>query len=365
MSQISSAFQRSTPKQMLMSFGCSAEQLYYDDLPYHPLVTNDFKTEGLFRVRRDKSLPFKTIQHNPDGLIRCLAFDVDVTNGMHHWYDVDAPAPNWVIVNPDNGHAHYLYMLDCPVPTTDASRLKPQRYVSAIERAISLKLQADINYVGLVSKNPLSDHWHIWKPRIEAYSLNELEEYVDLSTLPKLKKREHDGTSRHCLLFDELRYWAYARVTSARNDMTLNAWIQTLLHKAEALNTFYNPLPYNSLKHTAKSVGRWTWTNYTGSNAKVKRGRDTAQNAQLELQDKQVLSAVKTNRQRVATTLEKLAMAYNRLLKHGSVSKKALAKNSGCSIITVRKHWDQVVASNSVQGGSVRCASDNHVVRGK
>lgn len=349
-SRNSNSYVRNTPKQLMMSFSCSAEQLYYDDLPYHPFVTNDFTTQGLFRVRRDKSLPYKTIQHNPDGLLRCLVFDVDKKNASHHWYDVGAPEPNWVIINPDNGHAHYVYMLDCPVPTTDASRLKPQRYAAAIERALSIKLSADINYVGLVSKNPLSDYWAIWKPRLEAYSLNELEDYVDLSSLPKLKKREHDGSSRHCLLFDELRYWAYARVENARNDMTLAQWIKTLLHKAESLNTFHTPLPLNSLRHTSKSVGRWTWNHYTGSQGKIKRGRDSSQNSQLELHDKQVLSAIKTNQQRKDKTVMKIEAAIERLkLQSKRVSIRSVANEAGVSKGTVENHKSVLL----------RCTSDN------
>lgn len=359
---------RNTPKQLLMSFGCSAEQLYYDDLPYHPFVTNDFEQHGLFRVRRDKSLPFKTIQHNPDGLIRCLVFDIDKDQASHHWYDCDAPAPNWVIINPKNGHAHYVYMLDCPVPTTDAARLKPQKYAAAIERALSLKLKADINYVGLVSKNPLSEHWRVWKPRIEAYSLAELEEYVDLSTLPKLKKREHDGTSRHCILFDELRYWAYPRVANAREDMTLAQWIKTLLNKAEALNTFNNQLPYNSLQHTAKSVGRWTWSHYTGTGGKVKRGRDATQNSQLELHDKQVLAAYKTHQQRKSSTEDKIKAAIEQLLEQGKrVSIRSVAKQSGLSKGTIENHKSVLLRCTSDNHKSVPlwCTSDNHAVSQK
>lgn len=358
--KINTDYIRNTPKQLLMSFGCSAEQLYYDDLPYHPFVTNDFEQHGLFRVRRDKSLPFKTIQHNPDGLIRCLVFDIDKDQASHHWYDCDAPAPNWVIINPKNGHAHYVYMLDCPVPTTDAARLKPQKYAAAIERALSLLLEADINYVGLVSKNPLSEHWRVWKPRIEAYSLTELEEYVDLSTLPKLKKREHDGTSRHCILFDELRYWAYSRVANAREDMTLAQWIKTLLHKAEALNTFNNQLSYNSLQHTAKSVGRWTWSHYTGTGGKVKRGRDATQNSQLELHDKQVLAAYKTNQQRKSTSEDKIKAAIKLLqVQSKKVTAIGIERISGVKEQTIRKNYKHLLPSKKAV---LRCTSDNHAV---
>ena len=354
--KLNSNFKRNTPTQLLMDFNCSAEQLYYDDLPYHPFCTDNFDN-GLYRLRRDKAINKSIIQFNPDYLVRCLVFDMDkpknATMFWHpeqHWKDVDAPEPNWIVINPVNGHAHYYYMLTTPVPITDNSRIKPRKYVAAIQRALREKLQADIGFADLVGKNPIHEKWNAIPTRLETYSLEELTQYVDLETLVKTPKRESEGLGRHCILFDELRWWAYSRVNSAKDTMNFEQWFNSLSAKADALNTFNNPLPHSSINSTVKSVARWTWTKYTGKGDSKKRGRDTAKNHQLELADKQTYAAIKTNEQRKQTSERKITEAIRLLQKENKrISIRSVAKKSGLSKGTIENH----------QSVLLRCTSDN------
>ena len=360
--QLDNNFKRNTPTQLLMDFNCSAEQLYYNDLPYHPFCTDDFNN-GLYRLRRDKAIDKSIIQFNPDYLVRCLVFDMDkpkdATMYWHpeqHWKDVGAPEPNWIVINPVNSHAHYYYMLTTPVPITDNSRTKPRKYVAAIQRALREKLQADIGFADLVGKNPIHKKWSSIPTRLETYSLEELEQYVDLETLVKKTKRESEGLGRHCILFDELRWWAYSRVNSAKETMNFDQWLNSLSAKADALNTFNNPLPYSSINSTVKSVARWTWTKYTGKDGCKKRGRDAAKNYQLELADKQSYAAIKTNEQRKKTSENKIETAIRLLQKEKQkLSQSKVAKLSGVGIATVKRHW------NSSKIGIIRCTSDNPI----
>ncbi|MFQ8717425.1 MAG: replication initiation protein [Enterobacter hormaechei] len=79
-----------------------------------------------------------------------------------------------------NGHAHLLYALNIAVRTAPDSSVKALKYAAAIERSLCEKLCADVNYSGLICKirstGTAGDGW-----REEAYTLDELADYLDLS----------------------------------------------------------------------------------------------------------------------------------------------------------------------------------------
>ena len=97
-------------------------------------------------------------------------FDVDKKphelrrrDGYHEWRERGLPAPHWISINPENGNYHLGYLLAAPVARTNAARLKPLRYLAAIEHVLAKKLGADMGYVGLITKNPVHrDWWTIW-----------------------------------------------------------------------------------------------------------------------------------------------------------------------------------------------------------
>lgn len=357
-----------TTRQLQLDINDPAKKLFFDGLPFIPLCSDDAKRFGLVHRPRELAALRRQIQYNPNTIARCLVFDIDKENmpdvyawsAKYWWDDCSAPAPNWILINPHNGNCHYIYMLAVPVPLTDAARRKPMRYLSVIEELLADKLRADTGFTGLISKNPLSDYWIVETPREQSYSLDELAEYIpdNKEKKKRKKKREMTGLGRRMYIFDELRYWAYSRVLDARENMTFEGWMNKVLSRCEKLNTFSTPLAHAHIKSTAKSVAKWTWQHYVGSGSNVRRGRDAAQNFQLELHDKQVLAAYKTNQQRRTDTERKLLACAENLKAQGKlISKKSLAKNSGCSINTVRKYWDRI---SELGGGSVRCTSDNY-----
>ncbi|WP_283715009.1 replication initiation protein, partial [Shigella sonnei] len=75
------------------------------------------------------------------------------------WSDRNAPAPNITVKNPVNGHAHLLYALNIAVRTAPDASVKALKYAAAIERALCEKLGADVNYSGLICKNPFHLEW--------------------------------------------------------------------------------------------------------------------------------------------------------------------------------------------------------------
>ena len=61
--------------------------------------------------------------------------------------------------------------------------------MAAIQHAYNAALRADLGYVGLVTKNPLHDHWHVLRLHDDVYSLGELADFVDLTDVRWTRKR--------------------------------------------------------------------------------------------------------------------------------------------------------------------------------
>ncbi len=90
------------------------------------------------------------IAPDPPGWLTALRFDIDTEGGGAAWIEAELPAPNFVVINPSNGHAHLVYLLGAWVQTDfgDSRRLKVVRYAAAIERAYTAALGADTAYAG-------------------------------------------------------------------------------------------------------------------------------------------------------------------------------------------------------------------------
>jgi len=65
--------------------------------------------------------------------LTALRFDIDTEGGGAAWIEAELPAPNLVVINPCNGHAHLIYLLGGWVRTDfgDPNRLKVVRYAAA------------------------------------------------------------------------------------------------------------------------------------------------------------------------------------------------------------------------------------------
>lgn len=95
-----------------------------------------------------------------------------------------------------NGHAHLLYALNIAVRTAPDSSVKALKYAAAIERSLCEKLCADVNYSGLICKNPFHLEWQVMEWREEAYTLDELADYLDLSASARRSIDKHYGMGK-------------------------------------------------------------------------------------------------------------------------------------------------------------------------
>jgi len=208
------------------------------------------------------------IAPDPPGWLTALRFDIDTEGGGAAWIEAELPAPNLVIINPRNGHAHLVYLLGAWVQTdfNDSRRFKVVRYAAAIERAYTAALGADPAYTGRFQHNPLSDAYVTKIGRDAPYSLDELARYVDLNE-PALKKNPPIGIGRNVETFNRLRRWAYVAVADWRIG-TYEAWCGAVADRGGQIaadvgaESPRGPLKANEVGHIVKSVARWVWERY-------------------------------------------------------------------------------------------------------
>lgn len=192
-----------------------------------------------------------------------LVFDLDYEAATIAWDLRDAPAPNVIVTNKQNGHAHYLYCLETPIRTAPDGSSKALKYAAAVEQGLIVKLDSDRAYSGLICKNPLHESWivSIWEQH--AYTLDWLADYLDLSTVKKIDRDV--GLGRNFFLFETLRKWAYKAIRQGF-DSNFNQWLNACETRAQGINTqFIEPLPHNEVKHTAKSVAKFTYRNFSAA----------------------------------------------------------------------------------------------------
>ena len=235
---------------------------FKDVLPKKPYCTDEL---GLLLIRpKEIAIQKRYIQQNSPFDLYWLVYDVDRPTSHFDWYDLRAPAPNITAMNLNNGHSHLFYGLEVPVIKCIENpkvHKKPLRYAAAIDVALSLKLDADPGYAGLISKNPLHKHWNVLVWQRELYDLNWLAGYLDLE--PYKDQRKHlppVGLGRNCTLFELTCRWAYSQRREAGLYSSESCFIDAVTHYAAKKNeAFPVPLPYPEVKATGKSVGKWTW----------------------------------------------------------------------------------------------------------
>ena len=236
-------------------------KLFEEFLPKKPYCADSFD----FGISpRSKNLAIKKLHIQPNGPthLRWLTFDIDLPNSGLIWDEKNMPAPNISIMNPKNGHCHYLYLLDTPVKTTPDGSNKAIRYASAIQNSLRKNLNADLGFAGLITKNPLHNHWKtkIW--RNEAYTLGELSDYLDISRESANQRQENYGLGRNSNLFDDLRHYAYKEILKA--DYSYNDFFNKCLDFATKLNRMFNiPLNHNEVVSISKSVSKFTFNKFS------------------------------------------------------------------------------------------------------
>lgn len=301
---------------------------------------SDNKTATRTRPR-EFAVRYPYMQINRPGLVSWLIFDLDHANSMI-WEDAGLPAPNLIVRNRASGNSHLYYAIT-PVCTTEAARDKPIAFMKAVYAAFSIALRADPNFhSGPVAKTPGHPWWSTEELHNSVYELGALADYVDLAVAAPWAKRvkvDDIAHSRHCLLFEHLRHYAYSIVNRERQSGSYDGFVRWLDAKAHELNRFTvqgfaQDLPLSSLKATIRSIARWTWTNYTGS-GRCKRGIMQL-DPELPLPARQSLAAERTHSERQKSTADRIRAACRLLRQRGeSLTQMAIGRIAGVTRQTV------------------------------
>lgn len=309
------------------------------EAPYLARCSDD-KTATRTRPR-EYAVRYPYMQINRPGFVSWLIFDLDHNNAMI-WEDVGLPEPNLIVRNRTSGHSHLYYAIT-PVCTSDAARDKPIAYMKAVYAAYSVALRADPDFhSGPVAKTPGHPWWFTHELHSAVYDLGDLAGYVDLAVASPWAKRvpeDQISHSRHCLLFEHLRHYAYSIVNRERAHGSYDTFVRWLDAQAHQLNRyaargFTQNLPASSLNATIRSIARWTWNHYTGS-GRCRRGA-MALDPDMPLPAKQSLSAQRTHQVRQQGTASRIRAACRLLSERGeSLTQAAIGRLAGVTRQTV------------------------------
>ncbi|RMU47336.1 putative replication protein, RepA [Pseudomonas savastanoi pv. glycinea] len=298
------------------------------------------------RVRpREHAIRYPYMQVNRLDRVSWLIFDLDHANSLI-WDDARLPPPNLIVRNRHSGSSHLYYAI-IPVCTSDSARDKPIRYMKAIYKAFVDRLKADPEYHGgPVAKTPGHPWWHTRELHSNVYELADLAECVELEPVtPWGKGPDLDAVShsRHCMLFENLRFFAYSIVNNEREHGSYDHFMQRLTAHAHNSNqfggrgAFRDDLPLSSIRSTVRSVGRWTWNRYTG-NSRCHRGVMELDKS-TPLAERQKLSAKRTHEVRHKATESKIRAACRSLHSQAKpLAIAAIAALSGITRQTVAKY---------------------------
>jgi hypothetical protein len=264
-------------------------------LPFRVRCSDDLGV-GLAWAERDVALRRRELAPDPPGWKTALRFDVDCPcdrqpharsgycpRAATYWRDALVAEPSFIVVNPTNGHAHYVYLLRgwIRIDGSDASELAAVRYFAAIERAYTRALHADPGYAGLVQHNPFNASYETFNGRDEPYSLREIAAFVELPPLAPRRKVEIRTDGRNVETFDRLRFWAYAQIAEYRCgpretwDDAVSARALAIAEEVRAAHTGASHA-YNDSEalDTAKSIASWVWSRYNGGHLTRVRADD-------------------------------------------------------------------------------------------
>lgn len=311
----------------------------WSEASYLPRCSDD-KTAT--RVRpREYAIRYPYMQVNRPGFVSWMIFDLDHKHAMI-WEDAGLPAPNLIVRNRSSGHSHLYYAIP-PVCTTENARSRPIAYMKAIYEAFAARLDADTDFhSGPVAKTPGHPWWLTHELHSHVYELGQLADYVDLAiSNPWGRSAQLDEVShsRHCILFEHVRHYAYSIVNKERQSGSFTSFTRSLEAFAHNKNSFQrlgfaDNLAASSLRATVKSVARWTWDRYRGSGG-CHRGVMQL-DASLPLAQRQALAAKRTHEVRHKATESKVRSAVRFLQEKGdAISQSAVARVAGISRQTV------------------------------
>lgn len=239
-------------------------------LPRRPACCDEYWAQ--IQGTREMALGCRYLQPNSDRMTSLIACDIDSPYAEetalwnHRGFE-----PNLLTINPQNGHAHGIWALAAPIPTTDYAHRKPIALLHAVGEGLRRSVDGDIAYTGHLTKNPLSPVWDAELIRSEPYLLTDLRDLLTESgDMPprswrNTKRAKTAGLGRNCTIFNEARVQAYREVRrlpdrseGSRED--LESFIYETCFYINDHSGFAVPLRRNEVRCIAKSIFKWITT---------------------------------------------------------------------------------------------------------
>ena len=243
------------------------EEDFARTLPYRPRCADDFEL-GVYPVRREIALGYRYLQYNTPSRACWLISDIDHAGAADAWRAGQLPMPSLIMENLENEHAHMAWRLASPVSCSHPLS-KPLRFLSAIERGYTRRLDADMAFSmnGLI-KNAVHSAWHVTRLFDGSYSLNELARPLGRNETKLWTPSERiAGLGRNVSLFDDLRMkFAYHEVLRFQAEGDFGGYSDHLQEVADGLNrsqNFAGPLSFAEVRGIVKSVAKWTWARFS------------------------------------------------------------------------------------------------------
>ena len=262
-------------------------QAFSSLIPGRPYCA-DVLSDGLKIRDRKVALEHRHLQLNDKYVLRWMPHDIDQSYAYHAHRDANLPPPNFIAINPENGHGHCAVLLAVPVSRYEASCVEPLRFYSAVERGIARRISADRHYTGLITKNPLHPHWRVEWRRDRSYSLHELADWLFFHDMRPDPRSDTIGAGRNVVIFDELRLMAYREVRAFKKDgANLDQWRDHLEMLAATINQQFvdyrarkadgrsniGPLRPGEVRAITKSVADWTWRHMSTASFSARQSR--------------------------------------------------------------------------------------------
>ncbi len=318
---------------------------FVEALPSKVRSTNDFELSGTRFRTKENALGCLYIELN-QFYKRFIALDIDKPGSVHFWEDRSLPPPTYIVINPKNGHCHYLYELKTPVYYTEAARRAPQKYFENTDIALTNLLGSDLAYVGKFTKNPLHPHWYVIHHKV-SYDLEDFAEWgIDLKGHRHKQLLKESPEGRNATLFDTLRHWAYQDVLQQGSYAVFQ---QAVDAKALSINGLFldcekGTLPAKEVLSTARSVGTWTWRHKDSIGNQKNRGVMELP-ADMSMKAKQAAGASYVHETRTKSTKEAVLQAAIALKAAGTpITQQSVAIRAEVSMRTVKGYWDEVDA---------------------
>lgn len=217
----------------------------------YPLVSRG-KGHAVFRKparmawRRYQEIELRTPNSFP-----ALIFDVDTLplDYLSIAFGVTVRPPNWIVSNPETGHAHIVYCLARPVLHGDGMRQKPLKWRQRIAEFYRMMYRADRGYAGVLTHNPVHPQWEVTWWREEPWTLPELAEVIPKGWRIPAKPTTPEGRNV-ALFYAAMRWFGRPSNWDASTDLgNVHEWIG-----ARNMEWFDVPLDDQECYWMAKSV---------------------------------------------------------------------------------------------------------------